>query len=107
MLRERLRRTGGGSFRSLTADCAGTLEVVARFLGLLELYREGVLAFEQVEALGDLHVRWLGGDDQDADAGAGAEFDEDLLDAAGSGAPNPDNGEPAKAPAAAHDEEEP
>ena len=60
LLRDRLRRTGGGSFRSLTADCASTLEVVARFLGLLELYREGVVAFDQVEALGDLHVRWTG-----------------------------------------------
>ena len=61
LLRERLQRLGGGSFRGLTADCAGTLEVVARFLGLLELYREGLVTFEQVEALGDLHVRWIGG----------------------------------------------
>ncbi|MCY7364839.1 MAG: segregation/condensation protein A [Frankiaceae bacterium] len=60
LLRERLRRTGGGSFRSLTADCTSTLEVVARFLGLLELYREAVVSFEQVEALGDLHLRWTG-----------------------------------------------
>ena len=60
LLRERLQRTGGGSFRALTADCAGTLEVVARFLGLLELYREGLVAFEQAEALGELHVRWTG-----------------------------------------------
>ena len=60
ILREHLRRTGSGSFRSLTADCANTLEVVARFLGLLELYREGLLAFEQLEALGDLQVRWTG-----------------------------------------------
>ncbi|CAA9333613.1 MAG: Segregation and condensation protein A [uncultured Frankineae bacterium] len=60
LLRDRLRRTGGGSFRALTADCASTLEVVARFLGLLELYREAVVAFDQVEALGDLHVRWTG-----------------------------------------------
>ena len=60
LLRERLQRTGGGSFRGLTADCASTLEVVARFLALLELYREGVVAFDQVEALGDLQVRWTG-----------------------------------------------
>jgi segregation and condensation protein A len=60
LLAERLQRTGGGSFRSLTADCDGTLEVVARFLGLLELYREGLVAFEQVEALGELRVRWTG-----------------------------------------------
>jgi segregation and condensation protein A len=72
LLRERLQRSRGGSFRSLTADCAGTLEVVARFLGLLELYREGLVGFEQVEALGELHVRWTGtagtaGDDQTQD----------------------------------------
>ena len=60
LLRDRLRRTGGGSFRTLTADCTSTLEVVARFLALLELYREGVVAFDQVEALGDLQVRWTG-----------------------------------------------
>ncbi len=60
ILRERLQRTGSGSFRSLTADCVSTLEVVARFLALLDLYREGVLVFEQVEALGDLQVRWTG-----------------------------------------------
>ena len=80
LLRERLRRTGGGSFRSLTADCQGTLEVVARFLGLLELFREGLVAFEQVEALGELHVRWTGSEDEAADevgaSTAGAEWDE-------------------------------
>ncbi len=80
IMRERLHRTGGGSFRALTSDCAGTLEVVARFLGLLELYREGLVAFEQLEALGDLHIRWTGGDqvDEDAvDAAVGAEWDAD------------------------------
>ncbi len=60
LLRERLRRTGGGSFRALTADCADLLVVVARFLALLELYREGSVGFEQAEALGELHVRWTG-----------------------------------------------
>ena len=60
LLRDRLQRAGGGSFRALTGDCTSTLEVVARFLGLLELYREGVVSFEQVEALGDLHLRWTG-----------------------------------------------
>ena len=81
LLHERLRRTGGASFRSLTADCESTLEVVARFLGLLELYRESLVSFEQAEALGDLHVRWTGptGEADDADAAAltaGAEWDE-------------------------------
>jgi segregation and condensation protein A len=65
LLRDHLRRAGAASFRTLTADCAGTLEVVARFLGLLELFREGVVSFEQLEALGDLHVRWTGSDEAD------------------------------------------
>ena len=77
LLRARLQRSGGGSFRSLTGDCNGTLEVVARFLGLLELYREGLVAFEQAEALGELHVRWTGGSTQDDDSDAGAEWDQD------------------------------
>ena len=53
---------------------------MARFLGLLELFREGLVAFEQAEALGDLHVRWTGPTtDDEADAAAsaaGAEWDE-------------------------------
>ena len=83
LLHERLRRTGGASFRSLTADCNGTLEIVARFLGLLELYREGLVSFEQAEALAELRVRWTGlvgdpGDDDElaAATAAGAEWDE-------------------------------
>jgi segregation and condensation protein A len=60
-MRVRLRRTGSATFRALVADCASTLEVVARFLGLLEFYREGAVAFDQAAALGELHVRWIGG----------------------------------------------
>jgi segregation and condensation protein A len=58
VIRERLRRHGTATFRSLVADCGTTLEVVARFLALLELYRDGVVAFDQVAALSDLRVRW-------------------------------------------------
>ncbi|MGN6607222.1 MAG: segregation and condensation protein A [Jatrophihabitans sp.] len=65
VLRGRLRRAGTATFRALTADCTSTLEVVARFLGLLELYREAVIAFDQATALGELHVRWTGGDTDD------------------------------------------
>jgi segregation and condensation protein A len=78
VLRERLRRTGRASFRVLTADCDGTLEVVARFLGLLELYRDGLVAFEQAEALSELHVRWVGPARETAvETTSGSEFDED------------------------------
>jgi segregation and condensation protein A len=60
LLRERLALEGSGSFRALTADCTLPLEVVARFLALLELYRAGVVAFDQATPLGDLVVRWSG-----------------------------------------------
>jgi segregation and condensation protein A len=64
VLRERLRRQGAATFRALVADCTITLEVVARFLGLLELYREGSVAFDQAAALTELRVRWTGGEDE-------------------------------------------
>ncbi len=60
VIRERLRRQGALTFRSLVAECTTTLEVVARFLGLLELYREGLIAFDQAAALAELRVRWTG-----------------------------------------------
>jgi segregation and condensation protein A len=62
LLASRLRRVGHGSFSWLVADAANALVVVGRFLALLELYREGALAFEQDAPLGELLVRWVGGD---------------------------------------------
>ena len=59
-VRDHLARAGTLSFRALTADCAHTLEVVARFLALLELYRQQRVTFEQLTPLGELHVRWSG-----------------------------------------------
>ncbi|WP_406461641.1 segregation/condensation protein A [Streptomyces sp. NBC_00111] len=58
----RLRAEGEISFRVLTEDAADTLTVVARFLALLELYREKAVALDQEEALGELLVRWAGGE---------------------------------------------
>ncbi|MER6069259.1 segregation/condensation protein A [Streptomyces sp. NPDC001817] len=58
----RLRELGEASFRVLVEDTDDTLTVVARFLALLELYREKAVALEQETALGDLLVRWTGGD---------------------------------------------
>ena len=62
LLAVRLRRQGRATFRALTSDCAGTYEVVARFLALLELYREQAVSFEQIQPLGELHVTWTGPD---------------------------------------------
>ncbi|MFD9076697.1 segregation and condensation protein A [Streptomyces lasiicapitis] len=60
----RLKEHGEASFRVLIEELGpdDTLTVVARFLALLELYREKAVALEQEEALGDLMVRWTGGD---------------------------------------------
>ncbi|MEU3840041.1 ScpA family protein [Streptomyces sp. NPDC028635] len=58
----RLRELGEASFRTLVEDTDDTLTVVARFLALLELYREKAVALEQEAALGELTVRWTGGD---------------------------------------------
>jgi segregation and condensation protein A len=55
-----LRQATSMSFRSLISDADSTLVVVARFLALLDLYRQGVLRFDQVVALGELQIRWTG-----------------------------------------------
>jgi segregation and condensation protein A len=57
---EALRKGRTVSFRSLIADASSTLVVVARFLALLDLYRQGALRFNQVIALGDLQISWTG-----------------------------------------------
>ena len=57
---DQLRRHKSQTFRSLVLDAESTLVVVARFLALLELYREGVVRFEQVISLGELHIIWIG-----------------------------------------------
>ncbi|CQR64821.1 segregation and condensation protein A [Streptomyces leeuwenhoekii] len=58
----RLKELGEAAFRTLVEDTDDTLTVVARFLALLELYREKAVALEQETALGELLVRWTGGD---------------------------------------------
>jgi segregation and condensation protein A len=61
-----LRELGRASFRRLTANAAGSYEVVASFLALLELYREDAVSFEQVAPLGELYVTWTGPADTDS-----------------------------------------
>lgn len=55
---ERLQELGHASFRTLCEGCEETIEVVARFLALLELYRDGRVSFEQPVPLEELQVRW-------------------------------------------------
>jgi segregation and condensation protein A len=76
LLRDRLSQSGAASFRALVADCEHTLEVIARFLAVLELFREGVLAFEQPAPLGELEVRWVGSAEQ-SDTDSEQDMDEE------------------------------
>lgn len=73
---EVVRRLSGRhtlTFRDLVADAEDRLVVVARFLALLELFREKAVGFEQLTPLGELTIRWLG-TEVDAE-NLGAEFD--------------------------------
>jgi segregation and condensation protein A len=60
---ERLRRHGTMTFRALCGDVADTVTRVARFLSLLELFREGAVSFDQLTPLGELSVRWTGAEE--------------------------------------------
>jgi segregation and condensation protein A len=60
ILLARLRSLRRATFRQLVDDCAGTYEMVARFLAVLELYRDGQVSLDQAAPLGDLIVTWTG-----------------------------------------------
>lgn len=62
LLVEKLKMMRSATFRALVHDAPDTAHVVARFLALLELFREGLVTFDQIAALGELHVRWSGQD---------------------------------------------
>ena len=94
VLVDRLRRMRSATFRRLTEDAESTAVVVSRFLALLELFREGVIGFDQARPLGELTVRWSGSDD--GEVPVADEYDDDVSAAVpvapGSGEPkeNPD-----------------
>ncbi|WP_370948646.1 ScpA family protein [Amycolatopsis sp. cg5] len=68
LLRLKLAEKGEATFAELCEDCEHTIERVARFLALLELYREATVQFDQLEALAELRVRWTGGSVEEAAA---------------------------------------
>ncbi|MER7520573.1 segregation/condensation protein A [Streptomyces sp. NPDC126499] len=72
-----LRERGTLGFRELVADADDTLTVVARFLALLELYREKAVALDQETPLGDLTVSWTGGETDAAATAVTDEFDQE------------------------------
>jgi segregation and condensation protein A len=73
---EKLRVLRVATFQTLVADAPDTLHVVARFLALLELFREKAVGFDQDQAIAyaELTVRWTGDDAGDIEVDD--EFDE-------------------------------
>ncbi len=61
-MRQLLGERGVATFAELIAGCTSTMQIVARFLGLLNLYRDADVVFDQSEPLGTLTVRWIGGE---------------------------------------------
>jgi segregation and condensation protein A len=59
-LLDELPRAGRISFRRLTQDLAERLEIIVRFLAVLELYKQGLIDLEQLETFGELTISWLG-----------------------------------------------
>jgi segregation and condensation protein A len=51
---------GQASFRRLVEDCSERIEVVVRFLAVLELYREGKVELQQAATFGEIEVEWRG-----------------------------------------------
>ncbi|UWP80592.1 segregation and condensation protein A [Dactylosporangium fulvum] len=94
IVKDRLIEQREATFSALCVDCGSTLEVVARFLALLELYRENLVSFEQVQALGELVVRWIGTDDTDVSIEV-----EEYEGAPAPGPSTPPEGSPAAEPA--------
>ena len=65
---EELPRIGRISFRRLTADLVERLEVIVRFLAVLELFKQGFVDLDQPERFGDIQISWIGDDEVTADA---------------------------------------
>lgn len=60
---DELPRIGRISFRRLTADLAERMEVIVRFLALLELFKQGFVELDQGERFGDIEIVWVGDDE--------------------------------------------
>ena len=61
-LLDELPRVERITFRRLTGSLVERLEVVVRFLAVLELYKQGLVELEQATNFGDLTIAWIGGD---------------------------------------------
>ena len=59
-LMEDIARAGSTSFRALTSGLVERLEIVVRFLAILEMYKQGFIELDQVNRFGDITVLWTG-----------------------------------------------
>ena len=73
---KRLKQAGKMTFRQLIGDVSDRAEFVARFLGILELYRIGAVGLKQEESFSEIDIQWQSKDvDQDQLAKLGADYD--------------------------------
>ena len=63
---EDLPGAGLVTFRSLTSNLVDRIEVVVRFLAILELFKQGMIDVTQATAFGDIELMWIGGDPSEA-----------------------------------------
>ena len=68
-LLDELPRTGRMTFRELTGSLVDRLEIVVRFLAILELYKQGLVELDQFTSFGDITISWIGGDAGSAEEG--------------------------------------
>jgi segregation and condensation protein A len=61
------------SFRQLTGDLVERLQVVVRFLAILELFKQGFVDLEQAAAFGDIQIVWMGRDRTELEELAGVD----------------------------------
>lgn len=59
-LLDELPRVGSLSFRELTSGLVDRIEIVVRFLAILELYKQDLIELDQIKTFGDITVRWVG-----------------------------------------------
>ena len=60
---DELPRLGRISFRRLTADLADRIEVIVRFLAVLELFKQGYVELDQPQRFGDIEITWCTAED--------------------------------------------
>ena len=62
-LLDELPRVGRITFRRLTSGLAERLEIIVRFLAVLELFKQGLVDIAQGQTFGRIEITWLGEDD--------------------------------------------